>query len=352
MGIGTFFGSARLPTAETQQDRRRLLQMLAAAPLLGCTTAPRAATQRIAHDDFVRIGGIEQWLSIRGASAEAPILLFLHGGPGEAMSPFASMLAPWERVFTVALWDQRGAGKTFGRQRDAQGEMSLSRLTADVLELAEHLRHRFGKRKIVLAGQSWGSVLGWNAIQTRPDLFSAYVGTGQGVSWSRSMHAQELYARAQAEAAHDSEALAALEAAQRLPLSDTTRTNPLRRWIMAPADQDFLAAQRKFTGAPPFPETGDVADWVGGFIFSSQALTPDVLAFDAYATGPSAEIPVVMIQGRDDHVTPTDVVAQFVADLRAPSKALVLIEGGHFSCYTNAITFSSALAEHVRPLAA
>lgn len=335
----------------TQPGRRDVLRMIASAPLAGIAL-PAIATARAAPaDGFVPIGGIDQWLSIRPAAPADPVLLFLHGGPGEAMSPFASLFDPWRRAFTVALWDQRGAGRTFGHNRTGQGEMSLARLTADTIAIAEHLRDRLGKAKIVIVGQSWGSILAWSAIHTRPDLFSAYVGTGQAVSWGRSIASQERHARAQATTANDREALTALDAAQRLPLSDMARTAPLRRWIMPPADQAFLEEQRRFLGPRPFPETGPVGDWVAGFGFSAEALTPEVVAFDAYASGPAAAIPVVVIQGRDDHVTPTDVAERFVSDLAAPAKAFVTIEGGHFACYTNAEAFAEVLVARVRPLA-
>ena len=62
----------------------------------------------------VRIGGIDQWIEVRGQNVNNPILLFLHGGPGIAFIPLAgSFQGPWEKYFTVVQWDQRGAGKTY-----------------------------------------------------------------------------------------------------------------------------------------------------------------------------------------------------------------------------------------------
>lgn len=333
--------------------RRRFLQMLSFAPFAASLADPvRAFAHGAAQSGFVELGGIEQWISIRRASAAAPVLLFLHGGPGEAISPFADLIAPWRRAFTIALWDQRGSGRTYGRNRSGQGEMSLARLTADTVALAELLRERTRQERIVLAGQSWGSILAWSAIHARPDLFAAYVGTGQAVSWARALPAQEAYALDQAEGADDRDALAALAAARRLPIDDMRRTAPLRRWIMPAPDQAFIETQRRLIGTPPFPETGEVADWVQGFGFSADALTREVVAFDAYASGPAASIPVVVIQGREDRITPTAIAEQFVSDLRAPAKAFVRIEGGHFACYTNAEGFAEALATRVRPLLA
>ena len=44
------------------------------------------------------------------------------------------------------------------------------------------LRDRFGEQKIYLLGESWGTTLGVLAAQARPDLFHAYIGSGQMVS--------------------------------------------------------------------------------------------------------------------------------------------------------------------------
>ena len=104
---------------------------------------------------FVRIGGVEQWVTIRGEDRANPVILIVGGtgrdGPGTVFSPFVAAFRPWERDFTVVQWDMRGAGKTFARAgRRIQPGLSLDRLTADGLELTDDLRRRLGKRRIVL----------------------------------------------------------------------------------------------------------------------------------------------------------------------------------------------------------
>jgi proline iminopeptidase len=53
---------------------------------------------------------------------------------------------------------------------------------ADTIEVTNYLRDRFGQDRVYLLGQSWGSTLGVLAVQERPDLYAAFVGTGQMVS--------------------------------------------------------------------------------------------------------------------------------------------------------------------------
>ena len=86
----------------------------------------------------------------------------------------------WLKYFTVVQWDQRGAGRTFGRNGAAAAStITIERMVQDGVELAELLSKRLQKDKIVLVGHSWGSTLGVFMAKARPELFHAFVGTGQ-----------------------------------------------------------------------------------------------------------------------------------------------------------------------------
>src|SRR5688500_1447220 len=138
----------------------------------------------IREHGFIRIGGIEQWITVDGADRDNPVVLFLHGGPGNATSAFAgAMFAGWEKDFTLVQWDQRGAGRTFGRSGPSiASTLSTDRMASDGVEVAEYLAKRLDKRRIILVGNSWGSLLGVHIVKRKPALFHAYVGTGQFVN--------------------------------------------------------------------------------------------------------------------------------------------------------------------------
>ena len=130
---------------------------------------------------YVKIGGLEQWITIRGEDRKNPVLLLLHGGPGDATNPWGyAGFRNWLKYFTVVQWDQRGAGRTFGRNGAAAAStITIERMVQDGVELAELLSKRLQKDKIVLVGHSWGSTLGVFMAKARPELFHAFVGTGQ-----------------------------------------------------------------------------------------------------------------------------------------------------------------------------
>jgi len=112
--------------------------ILAGSPQAGAQRA--AAPKAIDEQTFVRVGGIEQWISIRGNNRDNPVILILHGGPGVSNAPFAPAFIPWEKHFTLVEWDQRGAGRTFGRNGpEGTGVLSLDRLTQDGIELTPQM---------------------------------------------------------------------------------------------------------------------------------------------------------------------------------------------------------------------
>ena len=119
----------------------------------------------------VRIGGIEQWVSIRGMDRRNPVLLHIHGGPGYVSIPMSWWFSrDWEEYFTVVQWDQRAAGKTYLLTDPAVILPSLTRerFVADAEEMAAWVRRELGKDKIFVQGHSWGTFSDWNWLDVIP----------------------------------------------------------------------------------------------------------------------------------------------------------------------------------------
>jgi pimeloyl-ACP methyl ester carboxylesterase len=332
-------------------SRRFMLNVAIATPFLFVRPA-LAKLAAIEESGFVGIGGIDQWISIRGSDMRNPVILFLHGGPAEAQSPFLKEFLPWEESFTVINWDQRGAGKTFGRNGLKTPDMTVGRMAKDVVEIAEYANRKLHTRKVILVGHSWGAVLALHAVKLRPDLFSALVGTGQPVNWSLSVEDLERFARQRAMEAGDDTALANLDEASKLPVTDFKRLRATNKWRMSESDVAYLNIQRNFVGPPPLPTTGDVADWIAGGDFSGPLLWPTITSFDARSFAPALPIPFYVIQGRDDHVVSYRAAKDYLDQVRAPAKAFIPIDDGHFACFTDPAQFLTALRTRVGGLAA
>lgn len=122
------------------------------------------------------IGGIDQWINVRGQDRSNPILLFVHGGPASpAMPTIWQFQRPIEEYFTVVHWDQRAAGKTHAKTDPQKigDTIRIQRYVDDVIEVAEHIKRRYDKEKVVLVGHSWGTIPATRAALARPELFHA-----------------------------------------------------------------------------------------------------------------------------------------------------------------------------------
>jgi pimeloyl-ACP methyl ester carboxylesterase len=180
---------------------------------------------------YVQIGGIPQWIEMRGQSRSNPVILWLHGDPGAAIIAAShTSFLPWERDFTIAHWHQRGAGLAYAATPDSGGPLTVNRMTSDGIAVTEHLRSRLGQQKVIVIGHSWGSILGTPMVQRRPDLFAAYVGTGQMNSIEDDGRDLFNAAMKRAVAASNTRAVEALTAVGGLPTTNVQRMDVVRTW--------------------------------------------------------------------------------------------------------------------------
>jgi pimeloyl-ACP methyl ester carboxylesterase len=303
---------------------------------------------------FVSLGGVPQWIQIRGDDRKNPVLLFVHGGPGSTVSPVSSLLRPWEKYFTVVMWDQRDAGKTFARN-GAVSEMSLPRVAQDGIELAQFLCRHLGKRKIILLGHSWGTMVGVTMVAKRPDLFSAYVGTGQVVSIAEKEPV--IYARAmeRLRAAHDDDGIRTLSASGAPPYRSEVqmrveRTMSERTDI--PSERDILRDMIPIALVAPGWSLWDIYWSLQASDYAEDATFDADASYDARRVGTAFPMPFFILTGQLDHITPTDLAKRYFDQVHAPEKQFVVLKGvGHSAVLTEPNVFLHELVTRVRPAA-
>lgn len=309
----------------------------------------QARPRRIEDASFVTIGGIEQWVTMRGNDDRHPVLLLLHGGPGDVQSPFVSIYAPYEKDFVLVQWDERGAGRTFARNGAAG--VSLEKQVSDGIDLAERLRKRFAGRKPILFGHSWGSIIATQMAQQRPDLFAAYVGTGQVAAWADTVQFQFDFLKRRYKETGDAAGLAALEAIGKPDPKDVKQyfafSRPIRQHMNA-SDTAWFAHMLKILESNGETEASLKA--IGdGMNASGAALIGSTVTTDLPATAVDFKIPYYVIQGRDDLFAPTPLAEAYFAKVSAPRKQMVVIEdAGHFALTTHQDEVIAALKQMLR----
>lgn len=281
---------------------------------------------------FVPLGGIEQWVTITGRRCDNPIVLFLHGGPGNPLSPYAAALfTGWEDDYTLVQWDQRGAGRTFARNPPGDATLTVQRMADDGVSLTEYLTRRLGQPTVTLVAGSWGSILAVHMVRARPDLFHAYVGFAQIVGSRQNQSATYTRLLSLARAADDVESLKTLETIGPPPWTNPRHPGMVRRitrryeakvtdappshwWVRAPdADTEALRAA---------DEQGEEYSYLQFVGLQGDGMFADV---DLPLLGTRFDVPMYIVQGTEDLVTEPDVTRMYVDRIVAPDKALVMV---------------------------
>ncbi|MFI9505991.1 alpha/beta fold hydrolase [Nocardia sp. NPDC052566] len=305
----------------------------------------------IAEAGFVRIGGIDQWIEIRGEDRNNPVLLELHGGPGASNTFFANRTRAWERYFTVVRWDMRGAGKTFGRGE--QGELTFDRVLADAVEVTDHVRHTLRTEKVVLLANSFGSVLGLELARAYPERYSAYVGTDQNITGPLDEHKFAATVRRLRDSGKpkDADRLAAIG-------TDVTQWSPadwgLHAKLTAQSDpmlrEILMKLVLKSMWFSPQHRLRDLKAAGAGMKFS-ETLGLESARFDAERDGTRFEIPFFLFQGEHDSLTPVDRARRFFDRVQAPHKEFALItDANHFAAFWQPEQFLELLRTRVLPV--
>ena len=125
------------------------------------------------------INGVDQGMFLQVREPGSPVLLFLHGGPGMP-EYWLTRRHPTRlhEAFTVAWWEQRGAGLSYHPNIPAE-TMTVDQFIDDTITVAGYLCQRFGVEKVHLMAHSWGSFIGLQAAARAPELFHTYIGMAQ-----------------------------------------------------------------------------------------------------------------------------------------------------------------------------
>ena len=284
----------------------------------------------------VNIGGIDQWVSIRGNDRRNPILLKLHGGPGWVSMPSSWYFQRgWEEYFTVVQWDQRGAGKTYVTNggKAIEPTMSFERILADTEELVGWLRKEFGKEKIFVMGHSWGSIVGLTFAQQRPEWLHAYIGMGQAADMLESERRGWQFAMDRARATNNEAAIRELEAiapyaAGKGPLK-LEDLYVQRKWLTfyggAVAGRQKNDAEPAAATLAPEYSDDELRVIMEASDFSEEKLLAKVLTTDLGSIT-ELKVPLILLQGRYDYNVSSTAAKEWFDTLKAPAKHFVWFE--------------------------
>lgn len=314
-----------------------------------------ATSATVNEQSFVELGGEKQYVEITGTTVDKPVLLFLHGGPGWPQTPHLRYFnADLTESMTLVAWEQRGCGKSFMNNPEAQN-MSLDRIVEDGHELTQWLKEKFRKDKICLAGFSWGSIVGLKLIENYPDDYVAYFGIAQVLNIRQSLDLSRKWIAEQARAKGDKAALLVLD---QLEKGDTAlckgelncllkQHELLNKYGGAIFNKEAVAEIQK---AESHYEDYKNYDWLAAFKYSADHLEKDLFATDLTRIQ-TVKIPVYFLLGRHDWNLPFAITEEFVKKLNAPHTEIIWFEqSGHEPLEEEAEKFNKTIISLVKTL--
>jgi pimeloyl-ACP methyl ester carboxylesterase len=337
------------------------------ALLQGCAYTPeirdscrRIKPESIAAMERIKIGGISQCIMLRGADTANPVLLYIHGGPGKGEMPLIrSYDQELENHFTVATWDQRGAGKT-NRIFKPVNDFRLESYLSDTYEVVQYLKTRFNRDRIFMVGHSWGALLGIQVAYRHPEDFYAFVAIGQPVGMWENIVLAYRKALKFAQESGNKKVLKKLEGSgidganmAQIPRKDIIY---VRKYINSktPNRIDNRIYSKLVWRSIWSTEYSwlDVVRYLAGIKSSMDFLEQnDIAGIDMYKLVPELKMPYFILAGIQDVFTDLDLTRAYFDFIKTPYKKFYVFEQStHHPPYEEPGKYLDIMINEVRPV--
>jgi pimeloyl-ACP methyl ester carboxylesterase len=298
-------------------------------------------TNGISSLEEIALGGLKQWIFIRGTDQNNPVLLFLHGGPGApllGMSSSRKYDAEMIKHFTVVHWDQRGAGKSFNSDIPVDS-MTLDRFVEDCNELIDYLRTRFHTRKVFVVAHSGGTIIGIKTAYKYPEKVHAYVGVAQVINEYEQHKVSYDFLVKGAEKSGDVGRQNAVRAMGPPPYESPKEFLEMAGYVAkyggflhGKSVKDIMILTLNFLTSPEYSlSEGIRTSRNRGFDFTMDAMWEELKNVNLTEEIQSIKVPTYFFEGKYDVTTPTVVVERFYDNLDAKEgkKLFIFEDSGH-----------------------
>ncbi|MDE6386202.1 MAG: alpha/beta hydrolase [Lachnospiraceae bacterium] len=309
-------------------------------------------TEKTYTEEYALVAGIEHYLLHYKSKPEDPVLLFIHGGPGQTESFFAFVVEEYAgRDYNIVYYDQRGAGKTWLKNKKSKPDTET--LKNDLLEIVLYLKREYGKEKIGILGHSWGSVLGSMFALEHPEHTLCYIGCGQVINIVDNERTGYAILKDAVEKGGNKKDIKKLDKIGEYPtdyfdMKAYRKIGQIRslqgKYGLA---QDFGKTVIDLWRRSPVMGTKDLIPFMTGIMVNMQ-LMRELMSFDLRKKGNRYQVPVYYVLGEKDGQTPIEISTKYFEEVQAPDKKLYLIpDAGHAPMLDNVEDYRKAIGEIV-----
>ena len=303
------------------------------------------------EEEYVTINGVEHYLLHYKTEQEAPVFIFIHGGPGQSEAMMAYIVEEYaSRNYNIVYYDQRGAGKTYLRNKKARPDTEI--LKKDLLEIVLYVKKAYQKDKVGIIGHSWGSVLGSMFALEYPEHLLCYIGCGQVINLIENERVGYNKLKAAIEQSGNQGDKKKLEKIGEYPVVDTFDMNVMRKMgkvrnlqgkyhLAATFDKSMI---RMFMNSP-IMGIKDIFPFIASMMVNMQVMK-ELMSFDLRNKGVEYHVPVYYVLGENDQQTPVELSKAYFNEITAPDKKLYLIKNaGHAAMIDNPDDYRKVVCE-------
>lgn len=302
--------------------------------LLVLIPASNAFTQTaVDSTGIVSIGGIRQYISVKGVDNSKPLLLFLHGGPGGSVMHYSQKFTTQlEEHFVVVQWDQRETGKTL-ELNTSPVPLTVQLFENDCHDLITLLLLQFNQQKLYLVGHSWGSALGFCIARKYPELLHAFVPVGAMVNQIESERIILDLMMEKAIRDNNKHQIAELKSIK-IPFETGEDLYRHRKWLF-----NYVGSKTKLSQTY-------VVQWASRWL----ALYNEACTFNLPESLPEVNCPVYFFAGRKDYQTNSWLAEKYYQKMIAPKKGFFWFErSAHAIPTTEPTHFQNILITKILP---
>lgn len=300
---------------------RFILVFLAVLPLA-------VSGAKINGTEAVMIGGIKQWIKYQGDSDQAPVLLFLHGGPGNSVMSYSDRFTlELQKHFIVVLWDQRESGQTVKLNKSEEA-LTVSLFIRDAIEVLQFLSAKFSQEKIYMIGHSWGGYLGLRVAIERPELIKGYFAMSPMINQLESERLSLKLMKDKAKEESNQDAIAELSQVD-VPFRDGKQLFYHRKWL-----SKWMSSAT--------PDRTKVDQWANTWLalYNEGSLTN----FNEFA--PALNCPVYFLIGSRDYQTHFSLAESYYQQVVCTEKKLYwFTESAHNPHLTETVKFQNIIID-------
>lgn len=330
--------------------KNRIL-LVALCVAMACSSIVYSSHTNDAIDEefLIKSGDEELYIKVRGQNSDNPVLLYLHGGPGELTGPlsFQAYAGPeLEKHFVVGYLHQRNTCQSPSVPVET---LTVKQFVIDVHNVVEFLREKINKDKIFLLGHSFGGILGYMYLLEYGDIshIEKFVSAGGAFS---AVSLEENGYKTALELAKKTDNQQALERLEKLgpPPYETFQEGMAWRMLAMRMDEGMTKNYRlpKVLSITGYEKINP--EWQKKMMTIGSAMWSDLNTIEIEDDIKKIRIPVLILAGAKDIMVPFRLMEKGYENLSGEKEYFILENSNHMMFIDEPDLFVSKVIEFLQ----